>query len=100
MRQVVHMFYAAVFLLLGSAGKPISLESTTEHLPSFSDFHQRIWAGDVNLADNDLKIVYGKVHWDQLLHNIRQTRFVEALRIVSERNASQENLRLLLPTAP
>ena len=94
MRQVVHMFYATVFLLLGSAGKPVNL---SEKLPSFRDFHRRIWAGEVNLADNDLKIVYGMVHWEQLLQNIRQTRLEEALRIVSDRHACPEGTRRLLP---
>jgi aminoglycoside phosphotransferase (APT) family kinase protein len=101
MRQVVHMFYAAVFLLLGtlpgSGGKPIS---QNENLPSFRDFHRRIWEGEVNLANNDLKILYGMVHWEQLRHNMRRTRFGEALGIVSERNISQEGVRLLLPSAP
>ena len=96
MRQVVHMLSAAVFLLLGSAGKPIS---QSENLSLFRDVHRRIWAGEVNLADNDLKIVYGMVHWEQLLHNMRQTRFDEALGIISERN-SHEGVRLLLPSAP
>ncbi len=85
MRQVLHMFYAAVFLLLGSAGKPIT---QSDGLPSFRDFHRRIWAGEVNLADSDTKILYGMVHWEQLLQNMRRTRFDEALRIVSERKRS------------
>jgi len=97
MRQVLHMFAAAVFLLLGSAGKPVR---PSERPPSFRDFHERIWAGEIDLADNDLKIVYGMVHWQQLLQNVRQPRFDEALRIVSERNASQEDVRLLLPSVP
>jgi Phosphotransferase enzyme family len=96
MRQVLHMLSAAVFLLLGSAGKPIELG---EKRPSFRDFHRQIWAGHVNLADNDLKAAYGMVHWEQLLRNMRQTRFDEALGIVSERNRRQEGVRLLLPSA-
>jgi hypothetical protein len=96
MRQVLHMFAAAVFLLLGSAGKPIH---QSENPPSFRDFHERIWAGEIDLAGNDLKTVYGMVHWEQLLQNVRQPRFDEALRIVSERNTSQEGLHLLLPIA-
>ncbi len=97
MRQVLHMFAAAVYLLLGSAGKPIR---PSERPPSFRDFHERIWAGEIDLADNDQKIVYGMVHWEQLLQNVRQPRFDEALRIISERNTSQEGVRLLLPSAP
>jgi hypothetical protein len=83
--------------LLGSAGKPIRQDETP---PSFRDFHDRIWAGEIDLADNDLKVVYGMVHWEELLQNVCQPRFDEALRIVSEWNTSQEGVRLLLPSAP
>ena len=94
MRQVLHMFAGTVFLLLGSAGKPIP---RSKNLPSFRAFHERIWAGEIDLADNDLKIVYGMVHWEQFLSNMRQTRFDEALRIVSDRHAEPEGMRRLLP---
>ena len=96
MRQMVHIFYAAVFLLLSSAGKPIDL---SEKLPSYRDFYRRIWASEVNLADNDLKIVYGRVHWEQFLQKMQQTRFAEALRIVSDRHACLEGMSRLLPLA-
>jgi hypothetical protein len=97
MRQVLHMFAATVFLLLGSAGKPADQIETP---PSFRDFHRRIWAGEVDLADDHLKIVYGRVHWQQLLENIRGARFDEALRIVSDRHRNEKDIRPLLPAAP
>jgi len=97
MSQVTHMFYATVFLLLGSAGKPVN---QSDRLPLFRDFHHRIWAGEVNLADDGMRIVYGRVHWEQLLQNLSGARFDEALRIVSDRNASLMSVRKLLPTAP
>ncbi|SPE39334.1 conserved hypothetical protein [Candidatus Sulfopaludibacter sp. SbA3] len=97
MRQAMHMFYAAVFLLLGSPGKPVD---QSEKAPEFRYFHRRIWAGEVNLADNHMKTVYGRVHWEQLLQNVRLARFDEALRIVSERHAVAEGMRWLLPAAP
>jgi aminoglycoside phosphotransferase (APT) family kinase protein len=83
-QQVAHMFYAMVFLLLGSSGKPIDCSET---VPEFRDFHRRIWAGEVNLEGNDMKIVYGRVYWEQLLQSMKQARFDEALRIVSDRYA-------------
>jgi hypothetical protein len=95
MRQALHMLSAAVFLLLGSAGKPFRQDLNP---PSFREFHERVWAGGVDLTDNDLKIVYGMVHWKQLLRNVRQPRLDDALGIVSERNP--EGVRLLLPAAP
>lgn len=97
MRQVLHMFYATVFLLLGSGGKAINL---SEQLPSFEDFHQRIWAGEINLADNDLKIIYGMIHWKQFLRNLRQPRFDQALSIVSARHEDRAGMRRLLPIDP
>jgi thiamine kinase-like enzyme len=97
MSQVTHMFYATVFLLLGSAGKPVD---ESDPLPLFREFHQRIWAGEVNLADNEMKTVYGRVHWEQLLHNVRGARFDEALGIVSGQHPSADGPPRLLPTAP
>jgi hypothetical protein len=56
-------------------------------VPEFRDFHRRIWAGEVDMRDNRMKIVYGRVHWEQLRRNVRQARFHEALRIVADRHA-------------
>ena len=96
MRQVMHLLSAAVFLLLGSSGKPVN---QSENAPEFRGFHQRIWAGEINLADNEMKIAYGRVHWEQLSQNMRQARFNEALRIVSDRHPRPEGMRPLLPVA-
>ena len=90
MRQVLHMMYAAFFLLLGNPA------DENDTLPAFRNFHRRIWAGEIDLADNEMKTVYGRVHWEQLLHNVRQPRFEEAIRIVADRNA-REGASPLLP---
>ena len=84
MQQVVHIFYAMVYLLLGSSGKPVSL---SEQAPGFKAFCRRIWAGEIDLENNDAKIVYGKTHLEQLLQNTRRAEFNEALRVVSDRHA-------------
>jgi hypothetical protein len=95
MRQAFHMLSAAVFLLLGSAGKPIPQNTD---VPSFRDFHERIWAGEVDLSDNAAKLAYGRVHWAQLLENTQDARFEQALRLIAERNAQSDHLVLLLPS--
>jgi|SRR5581483_4074356 len=84
MQQLVHMFYAMVYLWLGSSGKPVDW---SEKAPDFQTFRRRLWSGEVNLADTETKVTYGKVHWGQLAHNMRQPQFSEALRIVSDRHA-------------
>jgi aminoglycoside phosphotransferase (APT) family kinase protein len=82
-RQVAHMFYAMVYLLLGSSGKPVDL---TEKAPEFNAFHRRMWAGEINLTDNDTKLLFGRLHWGQLVQNMRRARYREALKIVSDRH--------------
>jgi len=81
MQQLAHTFYAMAFLWLGSSGKPAD---ASYQAPEFQDFQRRMWAGEINLADKDTKIVYGRVHWERLKQNTRQARFDEALRIVSD----------------
>jgi aminoglycoside phosphotransferase (APT) family kinase protein len=85
MQQLAHLFYTMAFLLLGSSGQPIDWSAA---VPEFRDYHRCIWAGEVDLADKDVKIVYGRVHWERLLQNVRQARYSEALRIVSDRLTS------------
>jgi Phosphotransferase enzyme family len=77
MRQVVHLFYTMAFLF--NAG-PARLGG--EQAPDFETFHQRMWAGEINLADQATKVIYGRLHWAQLVQNMRQTRFAEALKIL------------------
>jgi Phosphotransferase enzyme family len=79
MQQVTHMFYAMVFLMLA----PVNL---SEKAPNFQAFQRRMWSGEVNLADKETKIVYGRVHLERLLQNVKLARFGEALRIVAERH--------------
>ncbi len=88
MSQVMHMFAATVYLLLGAG-------TLNNPLPSFKDFHQRIWASEINLADNEMKSIYGRIHWAQLLQNVRTPRFDESLRIVSDRYAPDKLLPIL-----
>jgi thiamine kinase-like enzyme len=77
MQQLVHVFYAMAFLWLGSP--------TSDQAPDFHLFQKRFWAGEIDLRDKQMKTIYGRVHWERLLHNVSQPRFVEALRIVSSR---------------
>jgi hypothetical protein len=81
MRQILHMFYAVIFLRLGSAGMPIDLNA---QVPDFRDFHDRIWQREISFATNEARLQYGRVHMNQMLQNIRSARLQDALRIVSD----------------
>jgi thiamine kinase-like enzyme len=84
MQQAAHLFYAIAYLYLGSAAEQVNLR---EKAPDFRDFHRRIWAGELNLADQQTKILYGMIHRERLLDNLGQARFGEAVRIVSNGHA-------------
>jgi len=84
MRQLSHLFYAMAYLLLGASG---NAANEGARAPGFTDFQRRVWAGEVDMADRAVRAVYGRVHWERLLENLRQPRFREALSIVSELRA-------------
>ena len=97
MRQVVHMLAAAIYLILGAAGKPIG---QTPNSPAFAEFHRRLWAGEIGLSDNRQKVAYGLLHWEELARNVRARRFEEAIAIVSAGNEDADGGARLLPAAP
>jgi len=82
MQQLAHLFYTMAFLFQGSSGEPIDWNGT---VPEFKDYHRRMWAGEVDLTDKNEKIVYGRVHWERLLQNVRQARYNKALKTVHSR---------------
>ena len=79
MRQLAHLFYGMIFLLQGSSGMQLDRSGPA---PEFSEFQWRFWAGEIKLTDQETKTAYGRMHWERLAHNVRQTRFEESLRIV------------------
>ncbi len=80
MQQLAHIFYATVYLLLGSRDAAVSWQ---EEVPTFHEFHRRVWTGEADMEDSQMKITYGKVHWHRLAENARRPQFAEALRIVA-----------------
>jgi hypothetical protein len=43
------------------------------------------------------EVVYGRVHWEQLLQNMREAQFEEALRILSNQSSGPEVIGQHLP---
>jgi aminoglycoside phosphotransferase (APT) family kinase protein len=84
MRQITHMSYAAVFMLIGSRGKTLSPAPPP---PDFRDFHNRIWSGEISLVPNAVKLQYAFTHMHQFLANTRSPHFEDALGIVANHPA-------------
>ncbi len=91
MQQLAHIFYAMAFLSLGStpnAGSGTNPVDWSEPVPPYNDFQRRFWSREIALSDDPSKIVYGRVHWHRLRHNLCQPRFEEALSTVANRRAA------------
>ena len=73
--------------MVGSRGAPLD---ETAIVPSWAEFQRQFWAGDVKLENGETQTLYGRVHLKQLLQNVQQERFAEALRIVSQRDTSKQ----------
>ncbi|HEY8930269.1 MAG TPA: phosphotransferase [Mucilaginibacter sp.] len=81
MRQILHLFYFVVFVLMSKGAE--GLIDFEKPVPLFRDFNDDIWAGKISLHDMDARLQYALVHRQQFLENIKLKRFEEALRVVS-----------------
>ncbi len=87
-QQITHMSYFTVFMLVGSKGKPIDISIEKTGL-DFRSFHDGIWAGEISLISDDVKIQYALIHLKQVLRNFRTKRFEDALNIVSRHHMNE-----------
>jgi len=83
-QQVIHLFCFVLCASECSPGQPVDVNQQT---PTFREFHNGLWAGNINLGDNYYKLQYALVHLQQFLHNIQQPRFEESLKVVREHRA-------------
>jgi hypothetical protein len=57
-------------------------------VPEFDDFHRRIIAGEIDLMKPEAKSLYGMVHLNRALENLRTRRFKDAMTLVSGSSTS------------
>ncbi len=81
MRQICHVAYATLFLLISSA-KGLAVDPEME-VQEFRDFHRRVVSGEVDLAAADAKLQYGMVHLNRALENMLTPRFEQAMALVA-----------------
>jgi len=81
MSQMLHLYYFIFFLLTIFAGKMIDINNIDK--PDFRIFHDRIWNGEINLADNDAKLGYAHVHLEEFTRKMQTRRLEDSLQIIS-----------------
>lgn len=81
MSQIAHMLCFTLCSVSVSAGKPIDINRSTL---SFNVFHDRLWNGEINLANPDEILHYALVHLKEFLRKMHSKRFDESLRILAD----------------
>jgi Ser/Thr protein kinase RdoA (MazF antagonist) len=79
MQQIVHAFYLSTFILFSNTQAPVNINLPR---PGYHEFNERIWSGEISLADMDNRRLYALVHMDQLKHNLQSPRFEDSMHIV------------------
>ncbi len=87
MRQIMHIIYFSFFMSLCS-NKNIPIDVNMAK-PDFRDFHNHVWKAEIYLLDPMAQQQYAWVHFEQVVQNMQQKRFEEALRIVSDAHAGK-----------
>lgn len=86
MRQMLHMFYAALFMaLVARTGMTIDPDMSTAL--DFRTFHQHLIADEINTLQPDAQVQYAKLHLNEALKNMRTQRFADALALVGHFHA-------------
>jgi aminoglycoside phosphotransferase (APT) family kinase protein len=86
MRQICHVAYATLFLLL-AASADVAVDPEMD-APEFRDFHRRIILGEVDLATAGARLQYAMVHLNRALENMRTPRYKEAMALVAASHPS------------
>jgi aminoglycoside phosphotransferase (APT) family kinase protein len=85
MRQIIHVSFATFFMLW--AARELRVEPDL-NAPGFTDFHNGVISGKVDLTRPDAKLQYARVHFNQVVENMRSRRFEDALVLVASHNGS------------
>jgi thiamine kinase-like enzyme len=84
MRQIMHMSYFTVFMVIVAKGNPIDFKNIKKE--DFKDFHNRMWNGEIDLSKDSVRLEYAMVHLNQLQSNLQTDRFRDSLEILSKGN--------------
>ncbi|WP_160672356.1 phosphotransferase [Clostridium sp. C8-1-8] len=82
MQQLLHIQYLCIFVMYAS--KTISIKFDNIKV-DFKEFHERMWQGKIDLANDEMKLEYALVHMNKLLSNINTKRFKDSLDIISKK---------------
>jgi thiamine kinase-like enzyme len=82
MQQILHVYYFTIFIMVGAEGKPVDTRNII--YPDFRPFHDQMWKGEINLADNAAKLQYAWVHQKEFIRKTSTERFEDSLHIVAE----------------
>jgi aminoglycoside phosphotransferase len=87
MKQILHMFYASIFMLLAAgAGVPIAADAQA---PDFEDFHRRLLSGEITMKGAEARLQYALTHLERAVQNMRAPRFQDSVATVTAAGAGK-----------
>jgi thiamine kinase-like enzyme len=86
MQQLLHVYYFTSFILFSGQNESVDIDSMEKQ--DFKSFHDRIWSGEISLANTNPKLQYAWVHKDRLLFNAHGKRFKDSLATISAHSVS------------
>ncbi|MDB5279844.1 MAG: Choline/ethanolamine kinase [Ferruginibacter sp.] len=86
--QLMHIIYFSFFMSLGTAGD--NLVNVDLTIPGFSELHNRLWKGEVNLLNHHSQQQYAFVHLERVKQHLQLKRFEEAVNIVAELHSESQ----------
>lgn len=86
MRQLLHMFYPALMVVLLSAtGAPVPRLDLDA--PDFREYHRRLISGEIPLTTPEQRMEYARVHLARFRDHVRSARFEQAVALIAAHSA-------------
>lgn len=85
MQQMLHVYYFFFFMMAAAKGKYIDLNSVQKY--DYSEYNDRLWSGEIDLANDNAKMEYSLVHKEIFLQNVNTRRLEDSLHLLSALHA-------------
>lgn len=83
MRQVAHMYYGMIMLMMAAGQRPPNTPLIDDKsAPSLAEYQEMVRAGQISRATYQGQLLYGKSLLNRMLTNMKTQRFADAIKTV------------------
>lgn len=81
MQQMLHVYYFMFFMMTAAKSKTVDVNNIQKY--DFKDYNDRIWKGEIDLANDDAKMEYAIVHKEKFLQKIDTKKLEDSIHILT-----------------